>query len=83
MKLPKEASFSKIWDLKVREWSTQNKMPNCTMNMLRSKCMITGNDQIALNEHSISTIPILLIQRPGQCNPITQPGSFIKLTIDL
>lgn len=83
LKLPKEASFSQIWDSKVREWSTQNKMPNCSINMLRGQCVITGNDQIALDKHSLSTIPILLIQRPGQCHSISRPGNFIKLTFEL
>lgn len=45
--------------------------------MLRSNCVVTGNDKIALNEHSISIIPILLIQRPGQCNANARPGYFI------
>lgn len=75
-KLPTEASISKIWDPKVREFSTQNKMPNCKINMLRSNCVITRNDKIALGEQSMSIVPILLIQRPGQCNPVTQPGYF-------
>ncbi|XP_060861547.1 ribonucleases P/MRP protein subunit POP1 [Metopolophium dirhodum] len=73
-KLPTIASVSKIWDLKVRDWSMQNKMPNCEMNMLRSNCIINGNDKIALDKHSMSIIPIILIQRPGQYHPITRPG---------
>jgi len=54
-------------------------MPNCEINMLRSNCVINGNDKIALDEHSMSIIPILLIQRPGQNHPITRPGYFIKI----
>lgn len=80
-KLPTVASVSKIWDSKIRNWSTQNKMPNCKINMLRSNCVISGNDKIALDEHSMSIIPIILIQRPGQCHPITRPGYFIKFNI--
>lgn len=53
-------------------------MPNCEMNLLRSKCVINGNDKIALDEYSMSIIPILLIQRPGQYHPITRPGYLIK-----
>jgi len=56
-------------------------MPNCEMNMLRSNCIINGNDKIALDKHSMSIIPILLIQRPGQCHPITRPGYLIKFNI--
>lgn len=74
LKLTTAASHSKIWDSKVRLWSTQNKMPNCQINMLRSNCIVSGNDKIALDDHSMSIIPILLIQRPGQCNPTTRPG---------
>lgn len=58
----------------VRKWSTQNKMSNCKINTLRSKYVISGNDKIALDEHSMSVIPILLIQRPGQCQPIYRTG---------
>ncbi|VVC26851.1 POPLD,Ribonuclease P/MRP, subunit POP1 [Cinara cedri] len=72
--LPTEASLSNIWDSSIRKWSTRNKMPNCKINMLRSNCIISRNDKVALAEHSISCIPILLIQRPGQCFPITRPG---------
>jgi len=79
LKLPTEASISKIWDANVREWSTQNKMPNCKINVLRSNCVITGNDQIALSKHPMSVVPILLIQRPGQYHPIARPGYFIKI----
>jgi len=59
----------------------QNKMPNCEMNMLRSNCIINGNDKIALDKHSMSIIPIILIQRPGQYHPITRPGYLIKFNI--
>lgn len=59
----------------------QNKMSNCEINMLRSKCVINGNDKIALDEHSMSIIPILLIQRPGQYHPITRTGYLIKFYI--
>jgi len=69
-----EASISKIWDLNVREWSTRTKMTNCKINMLRSNYVISGNDKIVLDEHSMSVVPILLIQRPGQCQPNTRPG---------
>lgn len=76
-KLPTEASLSKIWDLNIRKWSTQNKMTNCKMNMLRSNYVISGNDKIALDEHSMSVIPILLIQRPGQWQQNTRSGFII------
>lgn len=82
-KLPIEASLSKIWDPKVRKWSIQNKMSNCKINKLRSNCVVTGNDKIALSEHSISIIPILLIQRPGQCYPNARPGYFIDFNIPM
>ncbi|XP_027842404.2 ribonucleases P/MRP protein subunit POP1 [Aphis gossypii] len=72
--LPTVASVSTIWNSKVRNKSTQNKMSNCEINKLRSNCVINGNDKIALDEHSMSIIPILLIQRPGQYHPITRPG---------
>lgn len=83
LKLPTEASISKIWDSKVREWSTQNKMLSCKIQKMRSDCVISGNDMIALSEHSMSIIPILLIQRPGQCHPVTRPGNIIKLIVIL
>lgn len=79
LKLPVEASVSNIWDPNIREWSKQNKMPNCEINKLRGNCVITGNDKIALDKHSMSVVPILLIQRPGQCHPITRPGYYIKI----
>lgn len=79
--LPTAASYSKIWDSMVRKWSTQNKMSNCEINTLRSKYVISGNDKIALDEHSMSVIPILLIQRPGQCQPIYRAGIFYKMFI--
>lgn len=72
--LPTEASLSNIWNSSVRIWSAQNKMPNCKINMLRSNSTVFRNDKVALAEHSISCIPILLIQRPGQYHPIDRPG---------
>jgi len=56
-------------------------MSNCEINKLRSNCVINGNDKIALDEHSMSIIPILLIQRPGQYHPITRPGYLTKINI--
>lgn len=72
--LPTTASYSKIWDSTVRNWSTQNKMSNCKINTLRSEYVISKNDKIALDKHSMSVIPILLIQRPGQSQPIYRAG---------
>lgn len=77
IQLPIEASLSKIWDPKIRKWSTNNKMSNYKMNMLRSNCVISRNDKIAIGEQSMSIVPILLIQRPGQCHSATRPGYFI------
>ncbi|XP_050422061.1 ribonucleases P/MRP protein subunit POP1 [Adelges cooleyi] len=72
--LPPEASFSQIWDPKVRDWTTRNKVPNNKLNELRSKCVISDNDTITLGENTLSIIPTLLIQRPGQCLSTSRPG---------
>jgi len=58
-------------------------MPNCEINTLRSNSAISGNDKIALDEHSMSILPILLIQRPGQYHPVTRPGYLITFNIFL
>ncbi|XP_050539445.1 ribonucleases P/MRP protein subunit POP1 [Daktulosphaira vitifoliae] len=72
--LPPEASVSKIWNSQVRNQTTANKLPNNKLNEIRSKYIVTNNDKITLEEHTISVIPILLIQRPGRCLADSRPG---------
>lgn len=49
--------------------------------MLRGNYVTTGNDTIALSEHTISIVPILLIQRPGQCKSSSRSGNLKKLML--
>jgi ribonuclease P/MRP protein subunit POP1 len=65
---PTLANESPLWDSNIRNDVAKNCVPVKVINNLRSKNLVPGveNDRF-YNEDIMQKIPILLIQRPGNC----------------